>query len=244
MQSVVVDTDSGKVILTGDLVTLRESLAYDPPRANALLYDDSPSARCSRASPRSSRSPGTSFPGHDPGVFTPPASPADTKRSERNAHKIDFGKKLGMGCLRLPVFDESKQAEIDMEAAQRTIDLFMEQGYNYFDTSYVYHSGNSEAALGKLLVDKYPRDSFLISTKMPLKWMRKPEEQETIFQEQLDRCHLEYFDFYLIHAIMRDTYELSKKWGTWDFLKQKRAEGKFRNLASPCTIRLNFWMRF
>ncbi len=104
--------------------------------------------------------------------------------------------------------------------------LFMEQGYNYFDTSFVYHSGNSEAALGKLLVDRYPRDSFLISTKMPLKWMHKPEEKETAFLTQLERCHLEYFDFYLIHAIMRDTYELSKKWGTLEFLKPKRAEGR------------------
>ncbi len=78
---------------------------------------------------------------------------------------IDFGKRLGMGCLRFPVYDESKQAEINMEAAQEIIDLFMEHGYNYFDTSWIYHSGNSEVALGKLLVDKYPRDSFLISTK-------------------------------------------------------------------------------
>ena len=145
--------------------------------------------------------------------------------------EINFGKRLGMGCLRFPVYDESKQAEIDMEAAQKTIDLFMEQGYNYFDTSWIYHSGNSEVALGKLLVDRYPRDSFLISTKMPLKFMQKPEDMETVFQQQLDRCHLEYFDFYLIHAIMRDTYELSKKWGTWEFLKQKRAEGKFREFG-------------
>jgi predicted aldo/keto reductase-like oxidoreductase len=144
---------------------------------------------------------------------------------------IDFGKRLGMGCLRFPVYDESKQAEIDMETTKETIDLFMEQGFNYFDTSWIYHSGNSESALGELLVDRYPRDSFLISTKMPLKFMRKPEDMETVFQQQLDRCHLEYFDFYLIHAIMRDTYELSKKWGTWDFLMQKRAEGKFKEFG-------------
>ncbi|MDR1573586.1 MAG: aldo/keto reductase [Clostridiales Family XIII bacterium] len=144
---------------------------------------------------------------------------------------IDFGKRLGMGCLRLPVYDENKQAEIDMDAAQKIIDLFMEQGYNYFDTSWIYHSGNSEAALGKLLVDRYPRDSFLISTKMPLKFMKKKEEMEDVFRQQLDRCHLAYFDFYLIHAIMRDTYELCKKWGVWEFLRQKRAEGRFREFG-------------
>jgi predicted aldo/keto reductase-like oxidoreductase len=149
----------------------------------------------------------------------------------RTDTEINFGKRLGMGCLRFPVYDENRQAEIDMEAAMETIDLFMEQGYNYFDTSWIYHGGNSEAALGKLLVDRYPRESFLVSTKMPLKFMRKQEDMETVFRQQLERCHLDYFDFYLIHAIMRDTYELSKKWGTWEFLKQKRAEGKFREFG-------------
>lgn len=144
---------------------------------------------------------------------------------------IDFGKRLGMGCLRFPQHDEHKEADIDMETTKKHIDLFMERGYNYFDTSYIYHTGNSEAALGKLLVDRYPRDSFMISTKMPINFMNKPEDMERVFQEQLDRCHLDYFDFYLLHDIKRNSYEKSKKWKAWEFMLEKQQQGKFREFG-------------
>ena len=144
---------------------------------------------------------------------------------------IDFGKPLGMGCLRLPLFDEREPDKIDMEKAKKHIDLFMAAGFKYYDTSYVYHKGNSEKALGELLVDRYPRDSFLISTKMPIKWMSKPEQMELQFQEQLERLHLDCIDFYLIHMMERETYSRCENWGAFDFLMQKRAEGKFREFG-------------
>jgi predicted aldo/keto reductase-like oxidoreductase len=144
---------------------------------------------------------------------------------------IDFGKPLGMGCLRFPLFDEREPENIDMEKAQKHIDIYMENGYKYFDTSYVYHKGESEKALGTLLVDRYPRDSYLISSKMPIKWMTKPEQMEEQFQEQLDRLHLDFIDFYLVHMMERDTYARCEKWGAFDFLKQKRAEGKFKEFG-------------
>ena len=144
---------------------------------------------------------------------------------------IDFGKPLGMGCLRLPVFDEKKAENIDMEMARKHIDMFMEAGYKYFDTSYVYHKGNSEKALGELLVDRYPRDSYIVSTKMPIKWMTKKEQMELHFQEQLDRLHLDYIDFYLIHMMERVTYARCLEWGAFEFLKEKRAEGLFKEFG-------------
>ena len=144
---------------------------------------------------------------------------------------IDFGKPLGMGCLRLPLFDEKEPEKIDMEKAKKHIDIFMANGYKYFDTSYVYHKGYSEKALGELLVDRYPRDSFLLSTKMPIKWMTRPEQMELQFQEQLDRVHLEQIDFYLIHMMERETYARCEKWGAFEFLMKKRAEGKFREFG-------------
>lgn len=145
---------------------------------------------------------------------------------------IDFGKPLGMGCLRFPLFDEKDPGNIDMEKAKKHIDMYMAAGYKYFDTSYVYHNGNSERALGELLVDRYPRDSFLISTKMPIKWMTRPEQMEEQFQEQLDRCHLDYFDFYLVHMMERETYERCEKWGAFDFLKKKREQGFFKEFGA------------
>ncbi|MCL1828823.1 MAG: aldo/keto reductase [Oscillospiraceae bacterium] len=144
---------------------------------------------------------------------------------------IDFGKPLGMGCLRLPLFDEKEPEKIDMEKAKKHIDIFMEGGCKYFDTSYVYHKGNSEKALGELLVDRYPRDSYLVSTKMPIKWMTKPEQMELQFQEQLDRLHLDCIDFYLIHMMERETYARCEEWGAFEFLMKKRAEGKFREFG-------------
>ena len=144
---------------------------------------------------------------------------------------IDFGKPLGMGCLRFPVFDEKEPEKIDMEKAKKHIDMYMENGYKYFDTSYVYHKGYSEKALGELLVDRYPRDSFLISTKMPIKWMTKPEQMEQQFQEQLDRMHVDFIDFYLVHMMERDTYNRCEKWGAFEFLQQKKAEGKFKEFG-------------
>ncbi|UYO64341.1 aldo/keto reductase [Acetobacterium wieringae] len=144
---------------------------------------------------------------------------------------IDFGKRLGFGALRLPVFDPNNQQGIDYETLTKMIDIFMEQGFSYYDTSYIYHGGLSEDALGKALVDRYPRDSFLLSTKMPIKFMKKKEDMETIFEEQLKKCHVDYFDFYLIHSIGKETYDSCKEWDTFEFLKQKRAEGKFKEFG-------------
>lgn len=144
---------------------------------------------------------------------------------------IEFGKRLGLGALRLPILDPNEQRSIDYETLEKMIDIYMEHGFTYFDTSYIYHGGFSEVALGKALVDRYPRDSFLLSTKMPIKFMKKKEDMETIFEEQLKKCHVDYFDFYLIHSIGKETYENCKKWDTFEFLKQKRAEGKFREFG-------------
>ena len=144
---------------------------------------------------------------------------------------IDFGKRLGMGCLRLPILDPNNQQSIDYETLEKMIDIFLDHGFTYFDTSYIYHGELSESAIGKTLVDRYPRDSFLLSTKMPIKFMKKKEDMERIFEEQLNKCHVDYFDFYLIHSIGKETYDNCKKWDTFDFLMKKRAEGKFREFG-------------
>lgn len=144
---------------------------------------------------------------------------------------IDFGKRMGLGALRLPVTDPNEQRSIDYPLLEAIIDKFMEHGFNYYDTSYIYHGGLSEAALGKALVERYPRDSFLLSTKMPIKFMKKKEDMETIFEEQLKKCNVDYFDFYLIHSIGKETYENCKKWDTFEFLMEKRKQGKFREFG-------------
>lgn len=144
---------------------------------------------------------------------------------------IDFGKRFGLGGLRLPILDPNDQMAIDYETLDKMIDKFMAHGFNYYDTSYIYHGQLSETALGKSLVARYPRDSFLLSTKMPIKFMKKKEDMERIFEEQLQKCQVDYFDFYLIHSIGKEAYENCKKWDTFEFLKNKQAEGKFREFG-------------
>lgn len=144
---------------------------------------------------------------------------------------LDFGKRLGMGCLRLPILNPADQKSIDYETLEKNVDYMLTHGYKYFDTSYIYHDGMSEVALGKALVDRHPRDSFLLSSKMPIKFMRCAGDMERVFNEQLQRCHVDYFDFYLIHAISTEGYEKCKEWGVFEFLQQKQREGKFREFG-------------
>ena len=144
---------------------------------------------------------------------------------------ITFGKKFGFGTLRLPILDPKDQSSFDYETLNRMIDLYLAHGFTYFDTSYIYHNNQAEVALRESLVKRYPRDKFLLSTKLPIKFMNKKEDMERIFNEQLEKCGVDYFDFYLIHSINHDAYEHCKEWGTFEFLMQKRAEGKFREFG-------------
>ena len=152
--------------------------------------------------------------------------------------EIDFGKRMAIGCLRLPIIENGnvneifrKDDQVDEEAWQPIVDKAMANGYNYFDTSWFYHGGNSERAIGNCVVDKYPRDSFILSDKMPVKFMRKAAEFEPIFEEQLKKLHVDYIDFYLVHAISHETYEKWTKEGLFEFLVKKREEGKYREFG-------------
>ena len=151
--------------------------------------------------------------------------------------EIDFGKRLAIGCLRLPIIDQGMNAlgvddsMVDEEAFQKIVDVAMANGYNYFDTSWFYHGGNSERAIGNCVSKKYPRDSFILSDKMPIKFMKNGSEMEPIFKEQLQKMCVDYFDFYLVHAISSETYEKWTKEGLFEFLVKKREEGKFREFG-------------
>ena len=102
--------------------------------------------------------------------------------------------KLGFGLMRLP----QKGNKIDLDELCRMVDYYMTAGLNYFDTAYVYHGGMSEVAAGDALVKRYPRDSFYLATKLPAWEIKCPEDRDRIFQEQLDRAGVDYYDFYLL----------------------------------------------
>ena len=128
-------------------------------------------------------------------------------------------KKLGFGLMRLPMIGE----EIDMEQTKKMVDTFMAKGFTYFDTAYVYIGGKSEVALKEAVVDRYPRDSFQCATKLPLWDLKDAAEMEKIFQESLDRAGLEYYDFYLLHAMSTERVQKADEVGAWDFMKKLKA---------------------
>lgn len=140
-------------------------------------------------------------------------------------------KKLGFGLMRLPVVDD-KPEDIDLDALCRMVDCFLERGYTYFDTSYVYHNGASETAIREALVKRHDRGSFLLTSKFPTFLMPAEDQVETIFQEQLDKCGVDYFDYYLLHNLNRTLYATEVQDAhLFDHMKKWKAEGKIRHIA-------------
>lgn len=125
---------------------------------------------------------------------------------------------LGLGGMRLPVID-GKDAQIDEPAAQAMVDCAMEHGVNYYDTAWGYHGGNSETVLGKIL-SRFPRDTFYLATKFPGFNQSNMERVEGIFEEQLKKCRVDYFDFYLFHSVCESNLEgyLDPQYGIYDYL--------------------------
>ena len=140
-------------------------------------------------------------------------------------------KKLGFGFMRLPLLDGEDQTNVDMEQLCGMVDSFLEQGFIYFDTAYMYHSGKSEVALREALVKRYPRDSFLVADKLPTMFLKEKEDMERIFDEQRERCGVEYFDYYLLHCLNKEHYEVAKRLGAFEFAVQKKAEGKAHRIG-------------
>ncbi|CZR98620.1 2,5-diketo-D-gluconate reductase A [Clostridioides difficile] len=151
--------------------------------------------------------------------------------SFKGGSKAMEAKKLGFGLMRLPIKDENDVTTIDMEYLNKMVDTFLERGFTYFDTAYVYHMGKSEIALRESLVKRHKRDSFTVATKLPLMVLKKKEEQETIFNEQLEKCGVDYFDYYLLHNIGVSHYEVAKKFDSFKFIEEKKKEGKIKNIG-------------
>lgn len=136
-------------------------------------------------------------------------------------------KKLGFGLMRLPMNGE----EIDEAQTFQMVDWFLEKGFTYFDTAYVYIGGNSEKIVKKALVERHPRESFQLATKMPIWCVERPEDLERIYQEQLERTGAGYFDFYLLHSLSKDKLEKLDQMGAWEFARKKKAEGSAKHIG-------------
>ncbi len=141
---------------------------------------------------------------------------------------------LGMGCMRLPLVD-GNDAQVDQAAVEEMVALAMERGVNYYDTSWAYHAGTSELAIGKALA-AYPRDKFYLANKFPGYDLGNMGKVREIFEAQLKKCQVDYFDFYLFHNVCEmniDAY-LDPKYGILDYLLEQKKDGRIRHLGFSC----------
>jgi predicted aldo/keto reductase-like oxidoreductase len=134
-------------------------------------------------------------------------------------------KKLGFGLMRLPLNDKSNPADIDMEQLKQMVDLFMENGFTYFDTAGMYNAFASESAAKEALVSRYPRESFTLATKLHAGFIETKKDRDKIFNTQLERTGAGYFDYYLIHGIEATMIEKYESLECFDWLLEKKAAG-------------------
>jgi len=142
---------------------------------------------------------------------------------------------LGFGTMRLPLESAAKDARIDENAVNEMVKYAYENGVNYFDTAYPYHGGESERVIGRLL-KQFPRDSYYLATKYPGHQIMAEYEPKLIFEEQLEKCGVDYFDFYLLHNVYENSIQtyLDARWGIVDYFLEQKRIGRIRHLGFSC----------
>ncbi len=143
---------------------------------------------------------------------------------------IDFNKmsKLGFGLMRLP----EKDGAVDIERVKTMVDRYMQAGMNYFDTAYVYHGGKSEVAAREALVKRYPRESYMLATKLPAWEIKQESDIDRIFSEQCERAGVDYFDFYLLHSIEDGSnYDTYVKYDCFNWGLKMKEEGRIKHIG-------------
>ena len=138
---------------------------------------------------------------------------------------------LGMGMMRLPLLDENDVTSIDYEQVNQMVDAYIGAGFNHFDTAFIYHEGVGEQAFKKCVVDRYPRESFKIATKLPLFVITEESQLEPIFAQQLENCGVDYFDYYMLHNVSGFTETAWKNVDLYSFVQKKKEEGFIKHIG-------------
>lgn len=136
-------------------------------------------------------------------------------------------KNFGFGCMRLPMVGD----EVDLEETKKMVDTFLENGFNYFDTAHGYIDGKSEIALKQCLTSRYPRESYILTNKLSGPFFKTNEEIRPLFESQLEICGVEYFDYYLMHAMDKKSYAKYKKCRAFETAMEFLAEGRIKHLG-------------
>lgn len=140
-------------------------------------------------------------------------------------------KKLGFGLMRLPSMDPDDPSKIDIETVKQMVDLFIEKGFTYFDTAWMYCGFNSENAAKEALVKRYPRDKFTLTTKLHSGFLKTKEDRDRIFNEQLKKTGVEYFDYYLLHDINTHSIEVYNELDCFAWIQEKKAQGLVKKIG-------------
>ena len=138
-------------------------------------------------------------------------------------------KKLGFGLMRLPLLDPNDDASVDIEQAKQMVDLFMARGFTYFDTAIMYHNCVSQRVAKEILVDRYPRESFTLATKLHSAFFDSFEDRDRVFREQLEQIGAGYFDYYLIHGVEESNYPKYERFDCFNWVLEKKEQGLVRH---------------
>ncbi len=138
-------------------------------------------------------------------------------------------KKLGFGLMRLPMTEDGKA--VDIERVKSMADDFINAGFTYFDTAQPYHSGESEKVFCEAVAKRYPRDAYILADKLSLFRIEKAEDIPSFFDNQFESLGVEYIDYYLLHAMSASSYEKACNFGAFEFVANKKAEGKLRHVG-------------
>ena len=140
-------------------------------------------------------------------------------------------KKLGFGLMRLPLTDPADEASVDIRQLEEMVDLFLERGFTYFDTAWLYCGFASEPAAKKVLVDRYPRDSFTLATKLHTGFFNSVEERDRLFEAQLEKTGAGFFDYYLLHDVEVSTNAKFEKFDCYNWLVAKKEQGVVKHIG-------------
>ena len=135
-------------------------------------------------------------------------------------------KKLGFGLMRLPWTSDATWGNVDIEKTREMVDAYIAEGFSYFDTAWVYHGGMSENIFGKLVAKRYERNKFQLTTKMPLWEVQDEVDLDRIFSKQLEKCSVDYFDYYFLHAMNKERFEKAEQLHAFEWMQKKKSEGK------------------
>lgn len=140
-------------------------------------------------------------------------------------------KKLGFGLMRLPRLDPNNEGSIDLEQTKQMVDTFLQRGFTYFDTAWMYCAFKSENAVKDALTSRYPRESYTLATKLHAAYIHSLDDRDAIFNTQREKTGVEYFDYYLLHDVGVEHYEIYKKYDCFAWIAEKKRQGLIKHMG-------------